>query len=391
MRVLIVGGGIAGLTLAWWLARERHEVVIAERAPQLRGAGYMIDFFGSGYDVADRMKVLADLGRIHYPVERLTFIAPDGSERVSLEYPLLRTRLFDDRHFNFMRGDLEHVLYGRLNGRVAIRFGTSIEAVSEERQVIRAALSDGSSEIFDLVVGADGIHSSVRTLAFAPESEVTRYLGFHTAAFVIEDPELSAELGNAFQTLTVPGRQVAIYPIREGRVATFFVHADENEHVDTSLDGARRELRQVYGELGWVVPRLLEHLDRAQSVYFDTVSQIVLPKWHRSRVVLVGDSCGCVSLLAGQGASLAMGGAYVLAEELGREKPIEAALHRYEQRMRPLVEKKQLAGRKIARWFVPRTRFSLALRDVAMRASTWPVASWLMRRQLSSESVLNEA
>jgi 2-polyprenyl-6-methoxyphenol hydroxylase-like FAD-dependent oxidoreductase len=391
MRVLIVGAGIAGLTLAWWLRRRSHEVVLVERAPRLRDEGYMIDFFGSGYDVAERMQLLTELGRIHYPVERLVFVAPDGSERVSLPYPVLRDRLFENRHFNFMRGDLERVLREQLDSGVVFHFGTTISSLVQERERVRVTLSangDDSAGTFDLVVGADGLHSQVRELAFGPEPEMVRYLGFHTAAFVLDDPELASSIGNSFRTLSVPGRQVAIYPIRGGRVATFFVHPDANQRLDSSLAGARRELREVYGGMPWVVPRILDHLDRADHAYLDVVSQVVAPRWHLGRVVLVGDACGCVSLLAGQGASLAMGGAYVLAEELERDPILESALSSYQERVQPLVAKKQKAARKIARWFVPGSRIGIAARDFAMRMSAWPVASWFVKRQLSAESVL---
>ena len=388
MRVLIVGAGIAGLTLAWWLRRRSHEVVIVERAPRLRGDGYMIDFFGSGYDVAERMRLIPELGRIHYPVGRLTFVGLDGHERMSLPYPLLRARLFENHHFNFMRGELEQVLHKHLDHHTSVRFGTAPSSLTQERERVRVAFGDGSYEVFDLVVGADGLHSRVRELAFAPEAEFSRYLGFHTAAFVVDDQELASSLGDSFQTLTVPGRQVAIYPIRGGRVATFFVHSAPEPNIDTSLEAARRELHQVYGELPWVVPLLLDHLDRVEHVYFDVVSQIEMPRWHVGKVVLVGDACGCVSLLAGQGASMAMGGAYVLAEEIDSDSILDAALARYQERVKTLVDKKQRAGRKIARWFVPESRVTLALRDLAMRMSAWPVASWFMKRQLSAESVM---
>jgi 2-polyprenyl-6-methoxyphenol hydroxylase-like FAD-dependent oxidoreductase len=115
---------------------------------------------------------------------------------------------------------------------------------------------------------------------------------------------------------------------------------------------------------------------------------VELSRWHLGRVVLIGDACGCVSLLAGQGASMAMGGAYVLAEELDSGCVLDTALARYQERVKPFVERKQRAGRKIARWFVPESRVTLALRDLAMRMSAWPVASWFMKRQLSSESVI---
>ena len=125
-------------------------------------------------------------------------------------------------------------------------------------------------------------------------------LGYRTLAFVIDDAELQRRIGDAFSTLTTPGRQVAVYPIRQGRVATFFIHRADDERTDFLLAAARDELRATYGDLDWVVPELIERCGEDSSVYFDDVTQVVVPNWHRGRVVLLGDACQCVSLWPGR-------------------------------------------------------------------------------------------
>jgi 2-polyprenyl-6-methoxyphenol hydroxylase-like FAD-dependent oxidoreductase len=384
MRILVVGAGIAGLTLTWWLRRDGHDVVLVEKSPRLRDEGYMLDFFGPGWEVAERMGLLPDLEAVHHPVDRLTLVAADGHEKLSLPYPRMRQRLFGGRHFNFMRGELEQVLHRRLDGDV--RFGVRLCALEPQGAFVRAALSDGNSDLFDLVVGADGVHSATRALAFGEERRYARMLGHHAAAFLFDDAALVGELGNAFVTRTVPGRQVAVYPLRGGRVATLFVHRGTGARPPGSLEEQRHELRQVYGRDGWLVPRLLAAAERASSIYLDGVEQIEVPRWWAGRVVLVGDACGCVSLLAGQGASMAMAGAAALAAELSSGGELEAALARYQARVRPAVERRQRAGRRIARWFVPASGFAIAVRDLSMRLSMLPIASGLLRRQLASES-----
>jgi 2-polyprenyl-6-methoxyphenol hydroxylase-like FAD-dependent oxidoreductase len=141
--------------------------------------------------------------------------------------------------------------------------------------------------------------------------------------------------------------------------------------------------------MGWIVPQLLDRLEGVQDLYFDEVSQIELPEWYSGRVAFVGDACQCVSLLAGQGASLAMAGAFLLAHEIDAS-PGEptAALARYEGRLKPLIGQKQKAGRRMAKWFVPTSDLLIAVRDLVLRMSSWPLASWLLRRQIAAESVL---
>lgn len=388
MRILVVGAGIAGLTLAGALRRRWNDVTLIERAPRLRDQGYMIDFFGSGFDVAERLGLLTELNTINYPIERLVFVDSDGRERFALPYPKLRKTLFRDRCFNFMRSELEALLYRYFGGEGTVRFGSTVAKLEQDSSSVRVTFGDGTVDVYDLVVGADGLHSSVRALAFGEEKQFIRYLGYHTAAYVIADAELRRQVKGTFQTLTVPGRQVAIYPIRGGRVATFFVHRSAEDRVERSIEAARRELIEVYGDLSWVVPRLLDHLPHLDDIYYDTVSQIEVPRWSQGRVTLLGDACQCPSLLAGQGASMAMGGAYILAEELATARNLETALQRYEERVRPAIDRKQLAGRRIARWFVPEKGWLIALRDFSMRLSAWPVTSYVVRSRLSGDSII---
>lgn len=388
MRIVIVGAGLAGLTLAVCLGRAGHQVVVLERAPSLRGEGYMIDFFGSGYDAAERLALLPVLKEIHYPIAWLSFQAPDGATRFRIAYETMR-KLFGGRHFNFMRGDLERVLFEALERSVDVRFGSTIDAFTQSGDAIDVTLSDGSRERADLLVGADGVHSRVRGLAFGNHDQFVRELGYHTAAFVFEDAAMQAEIGNTFATLTVPGRQIALYPMRGGKIATFWVHRADGAVPEGGDGAAKMELGRVYGDLGWLIPKVLDQGERARGIHFDTVSQVIMPRWSSGRVVLLGDACQCVSLLAGQGASMAVGGAYVLAEELERSRgDVATAIARYEQRIRPAILEKQKAGRGVARWFVPDSRVRLAMRDIVMRMSASGIGGWLLRRQISGESVI---
>ncbi len=385
MKALISGGGIAGLTLAYALDRHGHEPLIVERSPHLRDEGYMIDFFGPGYDASERMGILPAIEGFHYQIPRLSFVDATGKETFSIGYTALRKNLFGGRHFNFMRGDFERLLYSRIEGNVPVRFGTEVDSFEQDEERVRVRFTDGSTDSFDLLVGADGVHSRVRELTFGEESLFSRFLGYCIAAFIMDDPELRRRLGEAFYTLTVPGRQVAVYPIRGGRLATFFIHKANRVLNSFSPKSVREEMSAEYGGMGWIVPELLERCPYGSGVYFDEVAQIEMPSWSVGRVVLVGDACHCVSLLAGQGASLAVAGSYVLAEELSsvQKENVRAALTAYERRLGPSVAKRQKAVRRLARWFVPDDRARLMMRNAVMRMTTSPLASLVLKRRFA--------
>lgn len=390
MRVLVAGAGIAGLTAAECLRRDGHDVVLVEKASRLRDGGYMLDFFGPGFAALERLGLVGDIESIHRPIGKLAMHRSDGKQKLSLRYNRLRKHLFAGHHYNFMRGDLESVLYQRVADRVPIRFGAAVtEVLPLEDGQVSVSLANGQSEVVDLLVGADGVHSTVRELVFGPEQEFLRPLGYRTAAFVIEDRALADKVGNAFRTLTAPGRQVSVYPVRDGVVATQFIHK-AGDPIDRSMAGARRELRRVYGDLGWIVRALLDHANESGDIYYDDVAQIEMTAWNKHSVILLGDACWCVSLLAGQGASLAMAGACALADALAEPtEDIGGALSSFERVVRPQVEHKQEASRKIARWFVPDNRTSLALRDLGLRVSTLPLVRGYLRRHLAHDSFVS--
>ena len=360
--------------------------MLLDKMPRLRSDGYMIDFFGPGYRAAELMGLLPRLQALHYPVAHMVFLSRDGAPRFTMPYAQLQA-LANGRAFNFMRGELERTLSEELAGRVPIRFSTEVVSIREDGGSVQVLLSDGTMHSCDLLVGADGVHSKVRRLGFRPEQSSLRYLGCHAAACIIERPSGLSELDDTFFTIALPGRQAVVHPIRGGQVALFFAHADPSSIYENVQFAIRNKLAQLYGDLGWHFPELLRRQREAAYIYYDSVSQVSMEAWTRGRIALLGDACWCVSLLAGQGASLAMAGAYALAEELGREKDVPAALSRYEQRLRPLVERKQKEGRDFAGWYVPRSALKCAVRDLALRMMSFKPALQLLAYQLAGSEV----
>jgi 2-polyprenyl-6-methoxyphenol hydroxylase-like FAD-dependent oxidoreductase len=351
----------------------------------------MIDFFGPGIDAAHQLRLDSALGGIHAPVQRLRFVDRTGRQRFAVDYGHLRRRLFHGRHFNFLRGDLERVLLtaaGRVQTKIVWgRRVVAIRPALEESQPVLVRYADGAVERWDVVIGADGANSAIRRSVLARQEWSQRDLG-HTVAAWIQDGSVPTVQARDFTTLTAPGRMVAVYPAGSGRTAVFFAHRSWDARDDFAR-GLAATLRRRYGDLGWVVPRLLRGLSGVTRPYFDSTFQVHCRQWQRGRVVLVGDACWCVSLLAGQGASLAVAGGFVLAEELAaRPDEVATALARYRDRLEPTVSRIARSGIRTADWFIPDQRWRGEVRDLTLRGAAWPVAASLMSRALGVESAI---
>ncbi|MFI7634139.1 FAD-dependent monooxygenase [Nonomuraea sp. NPDC049400] len=369
MKVVICGAGIAGLALAQRLDAFGVEVVVVEKAPGPRTQGYMIDFFGPGYDAAEAMGVLPRIRELGYHVEEMTYRDHHGRRRSRMRFAQF-AKIVNGRLVSIMRPDLERALREHLPDRVDVRHATKLTGIDNRTDGVTVTLSDDSTIEADLLVGADGIHSTVRSQVFGPEPEFLRYLGFHTAAYSFDDADIHAQVAGQFCLTDTVNRQMGFYALRDQRVAVFTVHRTPDPALPAD---PRAAIRHEYAALGWAAPRALDACPPPEQVYYDQVAQIDMPTWSRDRVVLIGDAAHAVSLLAGQGASLGITGAYVLAEHLSRTDTIETALRRYEQTLRPVVTDRQQAARNGTRWFIPATTRQLRLRRAALKLARFPV------------------
>jgi 2-polyprenyl-6-methoxyphenol hydroxylase-like FAD-dependent oxidoreductase len=383
MRIAINGAGVAGPTLAYWLRRFGHEPVLFEKAPALRTGGYLIDFWGLGYEIAERMGLIPILRQRCYEMERMRVVDGEGREEVVLDLRPMR-ELLQGRFISLARSDLASALFGACEG-VTTHFGQWISAIAQDARGVTVTLSDGRQERFDLVIGAGGLHSGVRALVFGPESRFETSLGCYVAAFHIPGYPHRDEL--TYVSHTAPKRHVGRVALRNGETLVLLVCRSELVDGGPAGEPPATALRRAFRDMRWEVPDMLDHMDRAEDFYFDRVSQIHLPRWSSGRVGLLGDAAACPSLLAGEGTGLAMAEAYVLAGELHRAAgDFARAFAAYEERLRSFVTVKQKAAIGFRGFFAPRSVLGLRARNLVMKTlSIRFVARRLVGRSLRDD------
>lgn len=367
MRIAISGAGVAGPALAHWLLRTGHEPTLIEQAPHFRAGGYLIDFWGVGYTLAERMGILPQVLQSGYAVGEVRFVDTHGRRAGGFRTGAMR-EMVGGRFTSLPRGDLAAQIYRTIEGRVETLFGNSIIALDDHADGVGVDFAQGERREFDLVIGADGLHSTVRDIAFGPESRFERNLGYHVAAFEADGYRPRDEL--AYVSYGTPGRQISRFALRGDRTMFLFVFL--SQHLagpePHNLDERKKALHGLFDAAGWEAPQILEALDGVEDIYFDRVSQIVMDRWSKGRVALIGDAAACVSLLAGEGTGLALTEAYVLAGELDRAAgDYQTAFRRYEERLRPFIEGKQRSARAFASSFAPKTSFGIWFRNQATR------------------------
>lgn len=367
MKVAISGAGVAGAALAHWLQRTGHTPTLIEQAPAFRTGGYMIDFWGVGYLTAQRMGIEQAIVDAGYDVQSVRTVGPSGTAKAELSLERMAPILGNDL-VSLPRGDLAAAIYDTIDGKVDTLFGDSITALDEHAGGVRAAFEHAEPREFDLVIGADGLHSNVRRLVFGPEQHYEHYLGCKVAACVVNGYRPRDEL--VYVMYNTPGRHLSRFALRGDR--TLFLFVWRADHDDTALS-PEQQLHNEFDGAGWECAQILAAVDGADDIYFDVVSQIRMDRWRQGRVLLIGDAAACISLLGGEGTGLAMTEAYLLAGELHRARgDHDRAFAEYETRLRPFIEGKQANAKQLLGFFAPKTRLGLWIRDLAIRSMSFP-------------------
>ncbi|MGW4125822.1 FAD-dependent monooxygenase [Nocardia sp. NPDC004711] len=347
-RVLVAGASIAGPALAHWLRRRGAEVTVVERAPELRPGGQAVDARGVAKEVIHRMGLDAAV--------RAARTETAGAYTMDADGNVLETFHADDdggdgfiAEIEILRGDLSRVLYDDTRAGVEYLFGDRIAELTQDADGVDVSFASGDRRRFDLVVGADGLHSALRAMVFGPHERFLRHLG-HVLAFYSVPNEFG--LDRWLLEYQEPGRSALLRPIQDAtRAMAMFYFAAADFDVDyRDVEAQKRLLREQMAGLGWLTPDILAHLDDTPDFYLDQVAQVVMDRWSIGRVGLLGDAAFSSSPMSGQGTGLALVGAYLLAGELAAAGWDPAAgFARYEARMRSFVEANQEIGRLNAR------------------------------------------
>jgi 2-polyprenyl-6-methoxyphenol hydroxylase-like FAD-dependent oxidoreductase len=375
--VLVSGASLAGPTLAYWLARHGFEVTVVERATKPREGGSPIDVRGPAIDVAGSMGILPQIVAAKTNTQGLEYVDGAGKRVAALGTDALAED--PGRDIELEREDLVNIIYDAAKNDVDYVFEDSIETLTQADAGVDVTFARGGDRRFDLVVGADGLHSIVRRLAFGAESRFVRHLGVYVAIASV-DPSLGRKDWGVLHNS--PGKLAGVYSFHGDAAAVFMFRSPELSYDYHDADQQKKLVSEVFAGESWQVPRLLDALGGADDFYFDSVSQVRMVSWSQGRVTLVGDAGYCPALLSGMGTTLAMVGASVLAGELAAAPgDHRRAFARYEEVHRPLVDKAQAGVMRGAGMLVPATKSAIWRRNQLTRIIPLLVAARRLGRR----------
>ncbi|MEU8813496.1 FAD-dependent monooxygenase [Actinoplanes sp. NPDC048796] len=382
MRVLISGAGIGGPALAFWLHRAGADVTIVEKAPGLRPGGQAVDVRGVARGVVENMGLMPAIRASRVDERGIALV--DNRGRRLAEMP---ADLFGGEgivaEIEISRGDLSRILVEATATMADYRFGDRITALTPDG---RATFQSGDSARYDVIVGADGVHSGVRALAFGPEPDFVRPLGGYGALFTVPAPD---DLNHWAHMYNAPGGRVAlIRPTVEGRAMAALNFLSRTRYGRLSREEQQRLIARNLEGAGWKVPSLLAAMPTAADFYFDSIDQVHVDTWSRGRTVLLGDAGYCGSPLAGLGTSMSLVGAYVLAGELATHGDPEAAFPAYQNAMASYVAEGTRLPPGGMHAFAPKSRLMIRARAASMRSmSRWPMRQLLAKQFGKSDAI----
>jgi 2-polyprenyl-6-methoxyphenol hydroxylase-like FAD-dependent oxidoreductase len=355
MRILISGASVAGPALAYWLTRHGFDVTVVERAPTARKTGgHAVDLFRPAMDISEKMGVLPRIEARATGTQRMTAYREGARRPVRVDLAKIFSAT-SSRHAEIMRDDLSEIFYDATRDDVEYVFGDAITAISPGGEV---EFENAAARRFDVIVGADGLHSNVRRLVFGDESAFTHFIGAYFGVLSLPN---ASNLDGELRMHVGVGRTAGMYGARHiGDARALFLFRSDRElefdHRDVSHQ--KQLLRSAFTGMHGEVDRWLDELERTPAFYFDSITQIRMETWSRGRTTLVGDAGYCPGPAVGGSTTLAVVGAYVLAGELAVAKgDVERAFRAYERKMAEPVRASCEVALSAAQTLVPKSRF----------------------------------
>ncbi|CAP81002.1 Uncharacterized protein EN45_016700 [Penicillium chrysogenum] len=368
LKVLICGGGVAGPALAYWLARMGHQVVVIDRFPTLRATGAQIDLRGQGIEVVKRMGLIDAVRKKLVNEAGVSFIDAKGNAKATiLANKSGKGGQSFTSEYEIMRGDLVRIFYEATKDKVEYIFGKTVDGFTENDRGVVAYFSDGSSDTFDLLVGADGQGSHIRRKILPPGApDEYHQLGVHMAYWFVPRIETDSNMCQLY--LSPGGRMIMSRSHNETETQVYFMLSSDTEELRNVPRGSVGQQKhfwaQRFRDAGWQADRFIKGMDTAENWFCQNVVQIRTDTWHSGRVVLLGDAAHCPSPLSGMGTSTSLVGAYVLAGELAQSEDLSQAFQNYSQIMRPFIDQVQ---RLWIRWALPNSQWQISLVHLIIR------------------------
>ncbi len=367
--VLITGASVAGNIVAWWLGRAGFDVTVVERAREFRDGGQNIDVRGPGREVLRRMRLERTALEQGTGEEGTAWVDADGK----VDAQFLTSDQDEDgptAEMEILRGDLARLLYEPAKERATYRFGDHIATIDQAGDGVTVGFASGTTERYDAVIVAEGVGSTTRELVFPAENE-PRWMDLTIAYFTIPR---TADDDQLWRWYNAPGgRSVSLRPDRHGTTrAMLSVQQPPGGEQDWDVARQKAWLRDRFADAGWQSQRVLDGMDDTEDFYFDVLRQVRMPRWSNGRVALTGDAAWCATPIAGYGTTLAVTGAYVLAQELIAQADVPAAFAAYEAQMRPMVEDAQGVPKIAPRLMNPHSRIGIRLLHNALDLASRP-------------------
>jgi 2-polyprenyl-6-methoxyphenol hydroxylase-like FAD-dependent oxidoreductase len=381
MKILISGGGIAGLTLAYWLHQYGFQPVVIEKATEFKRIGYPLGTYGASVQILDKMGLLDALATKSIPLTQSVFADQTGHVIRTLDMSKFFT--VAQRNLALNRADLHLTIYEAVKNQVEIRLGHTLQTIEPHRDRVTVTFNTGNAESFDLVMGADGVRSQTRHLVFGQGFE--KFFNVAYMAFFTRNPGL--DLGDRNYNITLPRRYAGIGKYGSSGVGAFLLYQSPPGRVIPPQERIPHLLNQ-FSDTSWLVQDVIRSIEDPSTIFYDDMLQIVMPQWSKGRICLLGDAAHTLTLMSGRGAGMAILGAYALAKELSQHDYMTAFAN-YENHLRASIDALQKDAFKLTQMMLPNNQWAIALTNLYMK---YIPESWLIKRfTKTANAVVTEA